>query len=365
MAPLGSCAGIGREGSMLVSFRLWATSAPRRIARDLAELLLTCARARGVPERGAHWSLAGSGGDDFAGACGHVRRVLHLRIALIGDVDGQSLARGRTLLNLCILTNVVTSVSTAVPLAARTSSTLASFCDALCESSPLILSLPSRWPSSLFRPWRSPCCWPAIGGASANCANTKRGFAWSWTMRRSYSDSTTGPSLDYVNYTCMEFTGQPFEKLKDEGWLDLVHPEDRDYAASVYRPLEARTPFTFEYRVRAADGAYRWLLAKGLPRFGPMAFLPATSAATSLTKHKDAELISRKPATLERSNREIQQLAGRLLTAHEDERRHLARNFTTTLLNAWRGSRSMSVVSSKAIPPTARLSVRCAANSCA
>ena len=126
----------------------------------------------------------------------------------------------------------------------------------------------------------------------------------------------------------MEFTGQPFEKLKDEGWLDLVHPEDRDYATSVYGPaFEARTPFTFEYRVRAADGAYRWLLAKGLPRFGADGvFAGYIGCDLDITERKDAELVIRESqATLERSNREIQQLAGRLLTAHEDERRHLAR----------------------------------------
>ena len=43
-----------------------------------------------------------------------------------------------------------------------------------------------------------------------------------WTAR---PDTT----LDYLNRTCVEFTGLPLEKLQDEGWLDAVHPEDRAY----------------------------------------------------------------------------------------------------------------------------------------
>ena len=70
-----------------------------------------------------------------------------------------------------------------------------------------------------------------------------------WTAR---PDTT----LDYVNHTCVEFTGLPVEKLRDEGWLDAVHPEDRDYCAGVYVPaFEARKPFVMEYRIRRADGA--------------------------------------------------------------------------------------------------------------
>lgn len=77
-------------------------------------------------------------------------------------------------------------------------------------------------------------------------------------------------SLDYLNGNCVEFTGLPIEKLLDEGWLDAVHPEDRDYIVGIYTPaIEARTPFLFEYRVRRADGAYRWLLATGVPKYGP------------------------------------------------------------------------------------------------
>ncbi len=49
-------------------------------------------------------------------------------------------------------------------------------------------------------------------------------------------------------------------------WLELVHPDDRaHYNQSVSRHLKGETPhFYCEYRVRARNGEYRWLAARGL-----------------------------------------------------------------------------------------------------
>ena len=142
-----------------------------------------------------------------------------------------------------------------------------------------------------------------------------------WTAR-------PNTSLDYLNGNCVEFTGLPIEKLLDEGWLDAVHPEDRDYIVGTYTPaIEARTPFLFEYRVRRADGAYRWLLATGVPKYEPDgSYAGYIGCDVDITDRRNAEDVSRESRiALEASHREIQQLAGRLLTAHEDERRRLAR----------------------------------------
>ncbi|MBL8451263.1 MAG: EAL domain-containing protein [Zoogloea sp.] len=49
-------------------------------------------------------------------------------------------------------------------------------------------------------------------------------------------------------------------------WLELVHPDDRaGYNEAVATHLKGETPhFYHEYRVRAEDGAYRWLAARGV-----------------------------------------------------------------------------------------------------
>ena len=143
-----------------------------------------------------------------------------------------------------------------------------------------------------------------------------------WTAR---PDTT----LDFVNRTCVEFTGRPLEKLLDEGWLDIVHPDDVDHAVGTYVPaFEARRPFVFEYRVRRADGEYAWLLATGVPKYGPDSdFVGYIGCDIDISERKAAEdQIRESQAALAESNREIQHLAGRLIEAQEAERARIARD---------------------------------------
>ncbi len=143
-----------------------------------------------------------------------------------------------------------------------------------------------------------------------------------WTAR---PDTT----LDYLNTTCVEFTGRTLEQLSNEGWLDSVHPEDLDRCLQTYGPaFEARTPFLMEYRVRHADGTYRWLLASGVPKYGPDgSFAGYIGCDVDITERRNAEdKIRESRAALERSHREIQHLAGRLIEAQDAERARVARD---------------------------------------
>ncbi|WP_316738883.1 PAS domain S-box protein [Pedobacter aquatilis] len=72
----------------------------------------------------------------------------------------------------------------------------------------------------------------------------------------------------YFNSSWSRLTGRSMEDLLEFGWVDLVHPEDRDRYLAIY--LEAfknAAPFTGEFRILDKDGNYSWLLAKGSPRF--------------------------------------------------------------------------------------------------
>jgi PAS domain S-box-containing protein len=135
-------------------------------------------------------------------------------------------------------------------------------------------------------------------------------------------------TLDYLNSTCVKFLGLPIEKLRDNGWMDTAHPEDLDPALRIYySAVEARKPFVAEYRVRNADGAYRWVLDSGVPRYGPDgSFAGYIGCVIDITERRKAEdQILESRTALEVSHQDIQQLAGQMLTAHEDERRRLAR----------------------------------------
>lgn len=142
-----------------------------------------------------------------------------------------------------------------------------------------------------------------------------------WTAR---PDTT----LDYVNQTAHEYTGVPICNLLDEGWLDAAHPEDRQNCMDIYMPaVAARQPFFMEYRLRWADGAYRWVVDTGVPYFEEDGtYLGYVGCAVDTSSLKLAEeLVLAGRDRIDASHKEIQQLAGRLITAQEDERRYLAR----------------------------------------
>jgi PAS domain S-box-containing protein len=66
-----------------------------------------------------------------------------------------------------------------------------------------------------------------------------------------------------------EFTGQREEQRTGKeglGWLDVVHPEDRDAALRNWRAIiAAKDPTAVEFRVRRQDGAWRRLDIRGVP----------------------------------------------------------------------------------------------------
>ncbi|HSO06082.1 MAG TPA: PAS domain S-box protein [Pelomicrobium sp.] len=67
-----------------------------------------------------------------------------------------------------------------------------------------------------------------------------------------------------------DFTGQPEKEGLGMGWTDAVHPDDRENAAQAFlAAAREREPFTIEYRLRRADGAWRWAVDAGRPRYEP------------------------------------------------------------------------------------------------
>ena len=74
----------------------------------------------------------------------------------------------------------------------------------------------------------------------------------------------------YLNQQWYDFTGQQAHEAEGYGWLEVVHPEDRPRAEENFRAANARRePFHADYRLRRADGAYRWCVDSAAPRFGP------------------------------------------------------------------------------------------------
>lgn len=63
-----------------------------------------------------------------------------------------------------------------------------------------------------------------------------------------------------------EFTGQLFESIKGAGWLNAVHPDDREQtAASWNEAIASGKMYQTEHRLRRADGQFRHMSVRAVP----------------------------------------------------------------------------------------------------
>ncbi|MFC7473676.1 sensor histidine kinase [Dankookia sp. GCM10030260] len=71
---------------------------------------------------------------------------------------------------------------------------------------------------------------------------------------------------DFFNQPWLEFTGRRLDQELGQGWVEGVHPEDRDRCLRTFaEAFAARQAFSMDYRLRRHDGAWRWLLDRGRP----------------------------------------------------------------------------------------------------
>jgi two-component system, chemotaxis family, CheB/CheR fusion protein len=81
---------------------------------------------------------------------------------------------------------------------------------------------------------------------------------------------TSGPDKlrTFFNRGWLALTGRTIQQERGNGWLQNIHPDDLQNCRDTYlSAIDARRSFQMEYRLRRADGEYRWLLEDGVPRF--------------------------------------------------------------------------------------------------
>src|SRR4051812_22453090 len=78
----------------------------------------------------------------------------------------------------------------------------------------------------------------------------------------------TGPTgmVSEDSRSWREFTGQNFEAMKGFGWLDAVHPEDRQRVRETWVECTANgSIYVSEFRLRRADDEMRSFSVRGVP----------------------------------------------------------------------------------------------------
>ena len=64
------------------------------------------------------------------------------------------------------------------------------------------------------------------------------------------------------------YTGQSHASSKGWGWLEAIHPDDREGVLQAWQAsVAARRVFRAEYRVRRRDGEWRWMMVRAVPVF--------------------------------------------------------------------------------------------------
>ncbi len=124
------------------------------------------------------------------------------------------------------------------------------------------------------RAWMGECA--RLAGIAVARHRAERALAESEAHFRTLADSgkaliwTTDSSgvCDYVNLPWLRFTGRTLGEECGGGWLERVHPADRERCVEVRgKAFAGREGFTQKFRLRRADGEYRWMEDQGTPRF--------------------------------------------------------------------------------------------------
>ncbi len=95
----------------------------------------------------------------------------------------------------------------------------------------------------------------------------------------------------FFNEGWLEFTGRTMKQELGDGWAEGVHPDDVNRCIATYTgAADARRRFRMEYRLRRADGEYRWVLDDGVPRFTPsQVFAGYIGSCIDITDFKRAQ----------------------------------------------------------------------------
>ncbi|MDY6902327.1 MAG: PAS domain-containing sensor histidine kinase [Cyanobacteriota bacterium] len=100
---------------------------------------------------------------------------------------------------------------------------------------------------------------------------------------------------NFFNHSWLKLTGRKIEKELGWGWLINLHNEDRDLYLDTYsQALKEKEKFQIQYRLKNAEGDYRWISDTGVPRFASNGdFIGYVGCCIDVTECKKAEITVR------------------------------------------------------------------------
>jgi len=100
---------------------------------------------------------------------------------------------------------------------------------------------------------------------------------------------------DYFNTTWLRFRGKTMEEEVVFGWLEGVHPEDKEKCLRTFsEAFDQRVSFNMEYRLLRYDGQYRWINDRGTPSFdGKRRFLGYVGSCMDIDEKVEGRMLKR------------------------------------------------------------------------
>jgi len=137
---------------------------------------------------------------------------------------------------------------------------------------------------------------------------------------------------DYISDRFYEYTGASLGSANGMGWIEHVHPEDREKASSEWvRSVESGANYEVEYRLRSRDGTYRWFRARAVPirnENGTVARWYGTCSDIHDSKELERSIrdnAAKLEKMVDERTSELRELSVRLMTMQDQEHRRIAR----------------------------------------
>ncbi|WP_020475454.1 PAS domain S-box protein [Zavarzinella formosa] len=82
--------------------------------------------------------------------------------------------------------------------------------------------------------------------------------------------ATPDGALDHLNARSTQYTGLPLSELTGWNWGSVIHPDDLPQTVTGWMEIiQSGTPRMLEFRIRRADGEYRWHITRQVVSRGP------------------------------------------------------------------------------------------------
>ncbi len=137
---------------------------------------------------------------------------------------------------------------------------------------------------------------------------------------------------DFISERFYEYSGAPTGSANGSGWLDHVHPEDKDRSMEQWMQcVQSGENYESEYRLRSKGGDYRWFRARAVAIrnqggritrwYGTCSDIHDSKVLEQSMRDSAVEL----ERIVDERTAALRHLSGRLMAMQDEERRRIAR----------------------------------------